>query len=99
MNYIILSNIKHHKRSNKNATIASNKDNNTTNRINLPKLPKIKDKSLLVKSLMHKEFYRVLLIQIIILVKMLGRNYSLDPQDYSLIRKELSILMDWVIYS
>ena len=61
MNYIILSNIKHHKRSNKNATIASNKDNNTTNRINLPKLPKIKDKSLLVKSLMHKEFYRVLL--------------------------------------
>ena len=23
---------------------------------------------------------------------MLGRNYSLDPQDYSLIRKELSIL-------
>ena len=93
VNYIILSNIKHHKRSNKNATIASNKDNNTTNRINLPKLPKIKDKSLLVKSLMHKEFYRVLLDPNHYFgKKMLDRNYSLDPQDYSLIRKELSIL-------
>ena len=91
VNYIILNNIKNHKRSNKNDTISTN--NNNTNRINLPKLPKIKDKSLLVKSLMHKEFYRILLDPNHYFGKeMLNRNYSLDPQDYSLIRKELSIL-------
>ena len=44
---------------------------------------------------MHKKFYRVLLDPNHYFGKtMLGRNYSLDPQDYSLIRKELSILMD-----
>lgn len=62
-------------------------------KIYLPPLPRLHDRDLLVKALMHKEFYRLLLdprhnfAQI-----MKSHNYDLSFSEYGLIRKEISFL-------
>ncbi|KAI5953285.1 hypothetical protein KGF54_002656 [Candida jiufengensis] len=62
-------------------------------RIYLPPLPKIHNRELLVKALMHKEFYRVLLDPRHQFAKVMkSQNYDLLPNEYGIIRKEISFL-------
>ncbi|EER33735.1 conserved hypothetical protein [Candida tropicalis MYA-3404] len=62
-------------------------------KIYLPDLPRIQNKQLLVKALMHKEFYRILLDpNHEFAKKMMLKNYDLEFNDYGLVRKEISFL-------
>ncbi|ODV78454.1 uncharacterized protein CANTADRAFT_52449 [Suhomyces tanzawaensis NRRL Y-17324] len=61
--------------------------------IYLPPLPRIRNKELLVKALMHKESYRVLLNPNHNVAKQLTEfGYDLNPKNYSIYRYELSFL-------
>lgn len=62
-------------------------------RIYLPPLPKLHNRNLLVKALMHKEFYRLLLDPRHRFAQtMQSHNYDLSFGEYGLIRKEISFL-------
>ncbi|CAK9437903.1 uncharacterized protein LODBEIA_P22810 [Lodderomyces beijingensis] len=62
-------------------------------RIYLPPLPRLHDHELLVKALMHKEYYRLLLDSNHEFARaMQAQNYDLSFGEYGLIRKELSFL-------
>ncbi|KAI5959592.1 uncharacterized protein KGF55_005236 [Candida pseudojiufengensis] len=62
-------------------------------KIYLPPLPRIHNRELLVKALMHKEFYRVLLDPRHKFAKtMKSNNYDLSPSEYGIVRKEISFL-------
>ncbi|CAI5758813.1 unnamed protein product [Candida verbasci] len=62
-------------------------------KIYLPKLPKLNNKELLVKALMHKEFYRLLLDpNHSFAKKMKAEHYDLDFSEYGIIRREISFL-------
>lgn len=63
------------------------------NKIVLPSLPKIHNKKLLVKALMHKESYRALLKPEHSLAKELTvLGFDLDHKNYNVLRYELSFL-------
>lgn len=62
-------------------------------KIYLPDLPKIHDRELLVKGLMHKEFYRMMLNpEHQFAQTMTTGGYDLDFRNYGIVRKELSVL-------
>ena len=62
-------------------------------RIYLPPLPKLHNRDLLVKALMHKEFYRLLLDPRHKFAQtMQSHDYDLSFGEYGLIRKEISFL-------
>lgn len=59
----------------------------------LPPLPKIHDKELLVKALMHKEYYRMLLTSTHPFAgKLTELGFDLDHRNYTLLKYELSFL-------
>ncbi|KAK6455169.1 uncharacterized protein RJT20DRAFT_129887 [Scheffersomyces xylosifermentans] len=62
-------------------------------KVYLPPLPKVHNRELLVKALMHKEYYRMLLIPKHSFAKKLTElGYDLDPREYSVLKYELSFL-------
>ncbi|KAG5421386.1 hypothetical protein I9W82_000476 [Candida metapsilosis] len=73
--------------------IRDERDNFTLATIYLPPLPKLHNRDLLVKALMHKEFYRLLLDPRHKFAQtMQSHNYDLSFGEYGLIRKEISFL-------
>ncbi|KAK6200374.1 uncharacterized protein RJT21DRAFT_5454 [Scheffersomyces amazonensis] len=66
----------------------------TSDRIMLPALPKIHDKELLAKALMHREYYRLLLVpNHEFAKKLIEHGYSnLDHKQYRILKYELSFL-------
>ena len=62
-------------------------------KIYLPPLPRLHDRELMVKALMHKEFYRLLLDpRHTFAQSMTAEGYDLNKEEYRIIRKEISFL-------
>ncbi|EGW31493.1 uncharacterized protein SPAPADRAFT_140011 [Spathaspora passalidarum NRRL Y-27907] len=62
-------------------------------KVSLPELPRLRNRELLVKALMHKEFYRILLDPRHEFAQtMVAAGYDLNHKEYSIVRKQVSFL-------